>query len=287
MTRNLPPLLAPYQNHASRYVQIDGRRVHYRDEGEGPNTLVLLHGVMASLHTWDGWVEALSPHFRILRVDLPGFGFSDDLPAEQYSPQHSARLLEQLRKAFGVTRMHIAGNSLGGLIAWYYAAHYAEHVDKLILIDPIAYPQRLPPVMQLVSLPGIGEVARFITPRAVVEQNVRQVYGDPKNIMPGTMERYYNLLMHGDNRRAMVRMFRTIKLMRDDPSIALAVRDVKAPTLLMWGERDRWVPPALITRWRADLRDVRVKVYPGLGHIPMEEQPALTAADALAFLQEA
>lgn len=286
MTRNLPPELARYQNHASRYIQVDGRRVHYRDEGQGP-TLVLLHGVMASLHTWDGWVEALAPHYRILRVDLPGFGFSDDLPADQYSPQHGARLLEQLRKAFGVTRMHIAGNSLGGLIAWYYAAHYAENVDKLILIDPIAYPQRLPPVMQLVALPGVGEVARFITPRAVVEQNVRQVYGDPKNILPGTIERYYHLLMHGDNRRAMVRMFRTIKLMRDDPSIALSVRDVKARTLLMWGERDRWVPPKLIPRWRADLRDVRVKVYPGLGHIPMEEKPALTAADALAFLQEA
>jgi pimeloyl-ACP methyl ester carboxylesterase len=284
MTPPIAPAAAKYHNHASRFIEVDGRRVHYRDEGQGSITLVLLHGVMASLHTWDGWVEQLAPHYRILRIDLPGFGFSDDLPKDQYSPAHSARLFEKLRQAFGFQRAHIAGNSLGGLLAWYYAAHYPEHVDKLVLVDPIAYPQKLPPIMQFVSLPGVGEVARYITPRAVVAQNVRQVYGNPENIAPGTIDRYYQLLMHGDNRRAMVRMFRTIKLMRDDPSIPLAVRKVKAPTLLMWGEQDRWVPPSLIERWCEDLQDVRVKRYPGLGHIPMEERPELTAADAHAFL---
>jgi pimeloyl-ACP methyl ester carboxylesterase len=64
------------------------------------------------------------------------------------------------------------------------------------------------------------------------------------------------------------------------------VRKVQAPTLLMWGGKDRWVPPKLIERWRADLRDLRVKLYPELGHIPMEERPELTAADAHAFLQD-
>jgi pimeloyl-ACP methyl ester carboxylesterase len=284
MTPAIAPAAAKYHNHASRFIEIDGRRIHYREEGEGTTPLVLLHGVMASLHTWDGWVEALRPHYRILRIDLPGFGFSDDLPRDQYSPQHSARMFEQLRQRFGLTKVHIAGNSLGGLLAWYYAAHYPQHVDKLVLVDPIAYPQKLPPIMQLVSLPGVGEVARFITPRAVVAQNVRQVYGDPANIAPGTIDRYYQLLMHGDNRRAMVRMFRTIKLMREDPSIALAVRKIQAPTLLMWGEQDRWVPVSLIDRWRADLPNLVVKRYPGLGHIPMEERPELTAADAHAFL---
>jgi pimeloyl-ACP methyl ester carboxylesterase len=286
MTPPIHGALAEYHNHASRFIEIEGRRLHYRDEGNanGP-TLVLLHGVMASLHTWDGWVDVLAPHYRILRVDLPGFGFSDDLPADQYTPQHSARLLEQLRLRFELPRMHIAGNSLGGLLAWYYAAHYPEHVDKLVLIDPIAYPQKLPPIMQFVALPGVGEMARFITPRAVVVQNLRQVYGDPSKITPDTIDRYYRLLLHGDNRRAMVRMFRTIKLLREDPSVAAAVRKVKTPTLLMWGEQDRWVPPSLIARWQADVSDLRVKLYPGLGHIPMEEQPALTAADAHAFLQ--
>lgn len=285
MTRTIAPALAKYHNQASRFLEVDGRRVHYRDEGTGPTTLILLHGVMASLHTWDGWVEALAPHYRVLRVDLPGFGFSDDLPPDRYSPEHSAHLLEQLRRHFGLARMHIAGNSLGGLVAWYYAAQYPAHVDKLILIDPIAYPQKLPPIMQLVSLPGVGEMARFITPRALVAQNVRQVYGDPRNIAPDTIDRYYRLLLHGDNRRAMVRMFRTIKLLREDPAIAASVRKVRAPTLLMWGAEDRWVPPSLIARWQEDLPDVCVKLYAGLGHIPMEEQPALTAADAHAFLQ--
>jgi pimeloyl-ACP methyl ester carboxylesterase len=274
-----------YQNHASRFLEVDGVRIHYRDEGSGP-TLVLLHGVMASLHTWDGWVEQLSSRYRIIRLDLPGFGLSDDVPVYQYNPHQSARLFDRIRELLGIEHFFLAGNSLGGFLGWYYAAHYPERVDKLVLLNPIAYPQKLPPVMKFVSLPGIGEIARVITPRAIIAQNVRMVYGDPKNVTEETIERYYQLLMRGNNRRAMVRTFRTIKGYSTNPNIARDISKVSCPTLLIWGDRDRWVPIELIANWRRDLRNLKVKVYPGLGHIPMEEKPELTAQDVHAFLSE-
>ena len=152
---------AKYELSGSCYVEVDGLSIHYTIEGSGP-TLVLLHGVMASLHTWDGWVDQLASSFRIVRIDLPGFGLSDHLAdPEHYSPEHSMALFDKLRAALGLERFHIAGNSLGGFMAWYYAVHHPDRVDKLILIDPIAYPQPLPPIMQFVALPGIGEIARF------------------------------------------------------------------------------------------------------------------------------
>jgi pimeloyl-ACP methyl ester carboxylesterase len=273
-----------YELSGSRYVEVDGLSIHYTIEGSGP-TLVLLHGVMASLHTWDGWVDQLASSFRVVRIDLPGFGLSDHLTdPEHYSPEHSMALFDKLRAALGLERFHIAGNSLGGFMAWYYAVHHPDRVDRLILIDPIAYPQPLPPIMQFVALPGIGEIARFFSPRVLVEQSVRQVYGDPRAIRKEVVDRYYEIMMRAHNRFAMVETFRRIKSMSTDLSISAQIRKVRAPTLLMWGEKDRWVPPALIANWKRDLSNLEVKVYQGAGHIPMEELPVETARDARAFL---
>lgn len=274
-----------YEDFTSRYVDVDGRRFHYRMEGEGP-TLILLHGVMASLHTWDGWVDQLKAHYRIVRLDLPGFGLSDHMPEpEQYTPEHSLELFDKIRAAFGLETFCLGGNSLGGFLSWYYAARYPERVEKLILVDPIAYPQKLPAVIKLVSLPGIGEIAQRFAPRFLVERNVREVYGDPSLVSDETVDRYYELMMHEENRFAMVQTFRKLRELSKDGRLSREIHKVQCPTLLMWGEKDRWVPPALIANWKRDLRNVEVKVYPGAGHIPMEELPIETARDAYDFLQ--
>jgi pimeloyl-ACP methyl ester carboxylesterase len=273
-----------YEDHASRYVDIEGRRFHYRIEGEGP-TLILLHGVMASLHTWDGWVDLLKQHYRIIRMDLPGFGLSDHMvDRAHYTPEYSLGLFEKVRAALGEDSFYLGGNSLGGFLSWFYAANYPDRVKKLILVDPIAYPQKLPDVIKFVSLPGIGEIAQHFAPRFFVERNVRQVYGNPKLIQQETVDRYYDLMMHGENRYAMVQTFRKLKEMSKDGSLAKEIAKVRCPTLLMWGGKDRWVPPKLVESWKRDLKQLEVKLYPEAGHIPMEELPFETARDAHAFL---
>jgi pimeloyl-ACP methyl ester carboxylesterase len=278
------PIRKKYETPSSRYLEIDGLRLHYSIEGSGP-TLVMLHGVMASLHTWDGWVDQLRSSFRIIRIDLPGFGLSDHLTnPDHYSPDFSVALFDKMREAFGLERFHIAGNSLGGFLAWYYAAQFPDRVEKLILVDPIAYPQDVPPIMAFVALPGIGEIAQRFSPRFLVEQNVRQVYGDPKAITKEVVDRYYDLMMRAQNRYAMVATFRSIKRMSTDKDISTHVRKVRAPTLLMWGQQDRWVPPRLIAQWQHDIPHLELKVYPTAGHVPMEELPYETARDARAFL---
>ena len=110
------------------------------------------------------------------------------------------------------------------------------------------------------------------------------VYGDPAAMAPGVVDRYHELLQYGRNRDSMVKTFRALRGFNDDPSIARRVVDVKAPTLIMWGAKDRWVPPSLLDRWRRDLPAAVVQVYPGLGHVAMEERPEETARDAHRFL---
>lgn len=281
------PIRSKYELPSSRYVEVDGLRIHYAIEGSGP-TLVLLHGVMASLHTWDGWVDQLASSFRIIRVDLPGFGLSDHLTdSEHYSPDHGIAIFDRVRQALGIERFYLGGNSLGGFLAWYYAVHHPDRVEKLILVDPIAYPQEVPPIMAFVSLPGIGEIARYVAPRFLIERNVRQVYGDPRQIKRAILDRYYELLMRANNRFAMVETFRRIKQLSTDVFISTHIRKLRAPTLLMWGGKDRWVPPRLIESWQRDLPHLELKLYPSAGHIPMEELPVETARDAKEFLLRA
>jgi len=281
-TTDLPARFKKYENHASRYVTVDGARIHYRDEGQGP-ALVLLHGVMASLHTWDGWVDALADRYRSVRIDLPGHGLSDEMPDDALTPEASVAMMDRILTELRVDRFHVAGNSLGGFLAWHYAAVRPERIERMTLISPVAYPQQLPFVIDFVARPIIGEIAQLVAPRFVVRRNVEMVYGNPAAISEETAARYYELLQRGRNKRGMVKTFRALRAFNRDPEIAKRVARVKAPTLLIWGAKDRWVPPALIEQWKKDLPTVSVKIYPEAGHVAMEELPAVTAQEADRF----
>jgi pimeloyl-ACP methyl ester carboxylesterase len=272
-----------YECRSSRYMLLGGKRIHYCVDGRGP-TLLLLHGELASLHTWQGWVDQLLPHYRIVRIDLPGFGLSEHLASDDYSPEHALELIDQVSAHLHLASFSIAGNSLGGLFAWWYAANRPERMDKLILLDPIGYPQKLPTIISLVSLPVVGGLARYLSPRAIVDRNVRMVYGDPTRVSPDVVDRYHELLLRGRNRLAMVQTFRRMRAYRNDSDLWRHVPRVRCPTLLMWGQADRWVPVTQLQSWKRDLPAAQVKVYPGIGHVPMEEIPELTALDAHAFL---
>ncbi|MET0342181.1 MAG: alpha/beta hydrolase [Polyangiales bacterium] len=276
---------APRDSDASRFMVIGGTRIHYTVAGRGPS-LLLLHGVLGSLQSWDGWVEALAPHYRIIRIDLPGYGLSEQLPSDDYTPEYGVELIEQVRRQLHLERFSMAGNSLGGFLAWYYAAHYPERVDKLVLIDPIGYPQKLPKLMALLALPMVGELAQRIAPRFVAARNVALVYGHPELVSAEIIARHQRLLAHGKNRGAMVRTFRRLRAYHEDFELCRKVGRVRAPTLLMWGARDRCVPPSLLDVWRRDLPTARVRIYAEAGHVPMEELPEQTARDAHAFLSE-
>lgn len=281
----LKKLRTKYENEHSRYINVDGLDIHYRDEGEGP-LLVLVHGLLASLHTWDGWVEHLKHHYRVLRLDVPGFGLTGPHAEMEYTPEYAAHFCEKLVRAIGVNEpFYLAGSSLGGFISWNYAALYPDRVKKLILLDPIGYPQPLPWVLRLVTQPVMRHFARFVTPKPLLVRNLREIYGDHGRLSEDKIQTYYELLRRSGNRDSMVRFFDTLVEYSTHPTLKERIKEVKAPTLLMWGREDRWVPVELVQQWIEDVRNIQHIIYDGVGHIPMEELPLPTVRDALAFLQ--
>jgi len=268
-----------YADATSRFAEIAGDRVHYRDQGSGP-PLLLLHGTAASLHTWDGWAAELAGDFRVLRLDLPGFGLTGpsvdhDYRTERYV-EHVAAFLDHL----GLTRVHLAGNSLGGLIAWRFAAAHPQRVERLVLIDAAGFP---PPqrrnIFDVGRTPGVRQMATRVTPRFLFSNALEEIYANPSKVTPELIDRYYLLTLRRGNRAALVARLSEPGLVYPD-----RLREIEQPTLVMWGRQDPWLPVAHAHRFAAFLPHAEVLIYDDAGHLPMEEIPIRTAADARRFL---
>jgi pimeloyl-ACP methyl ester carboxylesterase len=280
--RDLPleTLKARYAGPPSKFTQLGEMVVHYRDEGTGP-ALVLLHGTGASLHTWDEWASELRNDFRVIRMDLPGFGLTGPEPNEDYSAGAYVRFIDSFVSQRGLSRFDLAGNSLGGFLAWRYAVAHPGRVRKLILVDAAGYPQARPPplVFRLARIPVLSSVSTRFDPHWFVEKTLRQSYGDPSHLSKELVNRYAELALRPGNRQAFVARVST-----REPDSSGEIRLVRAPTLILWGALDVLIDPRDAARFHTEIQGSRLIVYPGVGHVPMEEIGHRTAVDVKTFL---
>ena len=279
-----------YCNDDSKFIIIDGLKVHYKDQGDGP-VLVLLHGVVSFLQTWDGWYEELKGRYRIIRLDLPGWGITG--PWEKtdninYNGDRIARFLEKFLDTLGIERCYLAGNSLGGFYAWYYAAHYPARVEKLVLLDPIAYNQSLPFEFGLMKIPGVKFlVTHIVLPRFFIQNSINRLYGKRDRIAAKICDLYWGMIMCAGNRNTLVQVFSMIAKLSKSKTIFCDVKKIKKPVLMAWGKQDVWSRwKETIREWQRDLPHAELIMYDNCGHMPMEEIPVETARDAHAFFMK-
>jgi len=280
-------LAARWAGPPSTFLELAGLRVHLRDEGprDDPMPIVLLHGTSASLHTWDGWVAALAPARRVVRVDLPGFGLTGPAPDGDYRIERYVGFITALLDSLGIERCVLAGNSFGGWIAWETALAEPGRVAALILVDSAGYPlesESVPIGFRIVRMPLLNRLMEVTLPRGVVESSLRNTYGDPSRVTPGLVDRYYELTLREGNRAALARRFADAR-----PSDRIArLAELQVPTLILWGGRDRLIPTAYGEQFRRDIQGSRLVVFPELGHVPHEEDAAATVAAVRSFLDE-
>jgi pimeloyl-ACP methyl ester carboxylesterase len=274
-------LEAEYAGPPSEFLQIAGLRLHVRDTGaKDAPAIVLLHGFGSSLHTWEPWARELSAKYRVIRYDLPGFGLTGPDPTGDYSDARGVAVLLALLDALHVPRVTLIGNSMGGKLAWLFAAEYPERTDKLVLISPDGFAS---PGFEYGKTPGVPWMVRLLPytlPTAMVRMSLAPAYGDPAALTDKLLARYRDMMLAPGVRRAMIA--RMEQVMLRPPETLL--RTIKAPTLLLWGERDGMIPFSNAQDYFKALSDSRVVALPDLGHVPMEEAPARSLAPVLAFL---
>jgi pimeloyl-ACP methyl ester carboxylesterase len=263
------------------YLDIAGIRLHLRDTGpRSAPVVILLHGFGSSLQTWDGWADAMSARYRVVRFDLPGSGLTGADPSGDYSDARSVEIMAALMDRLHVARASLIGNSIGGRIAWKFAALEPNRVDKLVLISPDGFASPGFDYGRKPQVPVLLNLMRYVLPKALMRMNLQPAYGDPAALTGATVTRYYDLLLAPGVRAAMIARLQQTILAEPQPFL----ERIRAPTLLLWGEKDHMIPFSNANDYVRDLPDAVLQPLAGLGHVPQEEAPAISLAPVMTFL---
>ncbi len=265
----------------SAFVEVLGLRLHLRDTGprDAP-PILLLHGFGSSLHTWDDWARLLETDRRVLRIDLPGFGLTGPDPSGDYSDQRFVLLVEELLDRLGIARIDILGSSMGGRLAWRFAADRPARVRRLVLMAPdgfasagFRYGVPTPVPLAMRALP-------YTLPGFLLRGGLAPAYADAAALTDAVLARYRDMMLAPGVRHAIIARMEQHILEPPEPFL----RRITAPVLLLWGESDRMIPAPHAADYARELPDSRTVLLPALGHVPMEEDPARSLAPVREFL---
>ncbi|MDA9611983.1 alpha/beta hydrolase [OM182 bacterium] len=287
---------AKYSNAQSKFLTTeDGSRIHYRDQGNASGTpLVLIHGAMASLHTWEPWVHALGQRYRVITLDLPAHGLTGRVQSDNYGGPAFTSVIDAVTKAVGIEKFVLGGNSMGGGATWQYTLEHPEKVIAMILVDSV------PPGNWSNSEPELGTdrgpgplafrllqqdwfraIAAYIDPWPLVGQGLRSAYNNSSVVNDELAARYYELIMREGTRSAILGGGKPSTRATNQLS---DLNSLQQPTLIMWGAQDSIISVSTVSLFKENIPNTTTIIYDDLGHIPMEEDPERSAADVERFL---
>ncbi len=279
---------AKYGGPPSKFLALEsGLTVHLRDEGpRDAQAIVLLHGSNADLHTWEAWTRELAKSNRVIRFDQIGHGLTGPSPTRDYSTAAFVADVDRVADKLGLKTFVLGGSSMGGGIGWAYAAARPDRLRGLILVDaggaPVGSTERdqQPLGFRIARTPILRDAVLKITPRSLIERSLSQSVSNKAVVTEAAVDRYWELLRYPGNRQATLDRF----ALQRPPSDEAQVRAIRTPTLILWGAEDK-VLPASGAQWFGErIAGSQVIVYPGVGHLPMEEIPEKSLADVRAWL---
>jgi pimeloyl-ACP methyl ester carboxylesterase len=282
--RPVAELIPLYANKDSKFMDILGMKVHYRDEGVATDSvpLILLHGMSSSLNTWDSVVIDLKPHKRVISLDLPGFALTGPSPENAYNFPYYSKFIDSFTTRLQIKRFILVGNSMGGAISWNYALHNPSRLAKMVLIDAAGYPKKGESGslgFKLASTPVINNLLLYVTPKALVRKSLETVYYDQSRVTDEQVERFHDVAIREGNREAALQIFKGS--FKGDPN---QIKSIKTPTLILWGDKDNLIGVNNVDNFLKDIQGSKAEIYKNIGHVPMEEVPGKVASSILRFL---
>jgi pimeloyl-ACP methyl ester carboxylesterase len=251
-----------------RTLSIDGVGIHYLEAGTGP-ALLLIHGLGASTFTFRRILPDLARRFRVVALDLKGFGFSERADGD-YSLGTQAALVRQVMDRLGIERASVLGHSMGGAVAMRLALAYPDRVERLILASSAS---DLELGHRIWGAAVIGRLLPLVAPftlhnRRFRELSLKSGYYDPDRCTEDIIEGY---MLSARVRGYLRALGNTMAHWRRDPPLYPA--DITQATLILWGEGDRWLPPSRGERLHRLIPGSRLELVAGGGHLFLEEQP--------------
>jgi len=271
----------PYSE-SSRFAEIDGVRIHYQEKGVG-TPLVLIHGFTSSTYTWKDVFEPLSRNFRVIAVDLKGFGFSGK-PDGDYTRRAQAQLVIHLLDNLKIDKAWLMGNSMGGEVALNVALADPQRVAGLILIDTSGVAIKgvgsLAPAYVRIPIVGRLLAALALTSDKLVREGLEKSFFDDTKITDDRVAHYYRPLRTRGGQLAALRA----RTQWDQFPIEQDLGKITARTLIIWGEEDALIPLAAGRTMNSLIKDSQLVIIEKCGHVPQEEMPARVLEEAMSFI---
>jgi len=266
----------------SRFAEINGLTVHYKEMGQGEPVFILLHGFGASEFTWREVVEPLSRRGRVIVYDRPAFGLTErPMPGEwtgtnPYSVQGNIELLDGMMDELGVEKAILVGNSAGGDIAVAYALEHPDRVQGLVLVDPAVGSGRgggVPPwILPLLKTPQLRNIGPLLV-RSIAgdlgNETIRMAWHDPSLIGQHVYDGYRRPLMANNWDKALYEF-----TIADNPvNYTDRLGELAMPVLVVTGDDDRIVPTESSFQLSKEIPGAQLVVFNACGHVPQEECP--------------
>ncbi len=261
----------------SRFVDVDGIRVHYQEAGERNTSLpplILIHGFASSTLVWSKvFLPLAEAGFRVIALDMLGFGYSGKPRKAEYTIGGQAKLVISLLERLGIRRATLVGSSYGGAVAATCALDYPQRIDRLVLIGTVNNNRPLNyKLMRVFGSPLFGDVVSplLIGSRRLLRRRMKQVYDRHAWVLDERRVDARHLpLRAAGTQRAIIRTVRNW----DAERISRDAHLIRKPTLLLWGENDREIPLADGERLHEEIPGSRLIVFLNCGHLPHEEYP--------------
>src|SRR2546423_11994390 len=264
-----------FHSEHSRFIDVDGIRVHYQEAGD-PNApaLVLIHGFASSTLVWSKvFLHLARSGYRVIAVDMLGYGYSAKPRNGEYTISGQAKLLVRLLDHLKISKAIFIGSSYGGAVAATCALDYPDRIERLILVGPVNNNRPLRfSLMRVFGSPLFGDVVSplLIGSRRLLRWRMKRVYDRHAWVLDERRVDARHLpLRASGTQRAIVRTVRRL----DAARISREAHLIGQPTLLLWGENDLEIPLADGERLHAAIPGSRLIVFLNCGHLPHEEYP--------------
>jgi pimeloyl-ACP methyl ester carboxylesterase len=267
----------------SHFADIDGVRVHYQEKGTG-TPLVLLHGFSSSTYSWKDVFEPLAKSYRVIAVDLKGFGFSGK-PDGDYSRRAQAILVAHLLDHLKIEKAWLAGNSMGGEVSLNFALQNPQRVAGLILIDSagvsVSGANSLAPVYARIPFVGPVLIALALTSDKLVRQGLEKSFYDDAKITDERVAFYYRPLKTRGGQLAALRA----RTQAGEFPIEPDLNKISVPTLIIWGAEDALIPLEAGRKMNSLIKGSKLVIIERCGHVPQEELPERVFDEMTKFIE--
>jgi pimeloyl-ACP methyl ester carboxylesterase len=284
---DIPPatLEARYARPNSHYADLgDGLRIHYLDSGPADAPpLLLIHGFGDNCFSWDGWTRALAGEHRVVAIDLPGHGLTQAPATFPAAPDKLADIVAAFLARQGLSHVAVAGNSLGGAVAWQLALRHPDMVGRLILVDAGGWPSetlKKPPLAFRLMRYKLGrDFITSIDNTPLIRQGLAKDVVNQSVITEPFIKRWADLQRYPGHRPILMSL---------NPGAIAASKAVlapiKVPTLILWGAEDQIIEVASAHKFADAIPGSELIIYPRVGHLAMVDAPDETARDVASFL---